>query len=84
LSVERGLWFEVFFMKAVNAFSRVTPESYEMTPFGKYLSVVMMREFFSGVNNVRDAARKALKPCDTQTNIPARMISKDWLDENGL
>jgi menaquinone C8-methyltransferase len=82
MSVERGLWFELFFMKAVGAFSRFTPETYKMTPFGKYLSVVMMREFFSGVNNVRDAARQALQPYGNQTTTPARVMTKDWLDEN--
>jgi coproporphyrinogen III oxidase-like Fe-S oxidoreductase len=81
MSVEQGLWFELSFMKLVGSFSRVTPKAYEMTTMGKYLSVVMMREFFSGVNNVRDAARQALQPNLTQTNVPARMILKDWLDE---
>jgi coproporphyrinogen III oxidase-like Fe-S oxidoreductase len=73
MSMESGLWFEFLFMRMVKAFSRVTSETCELTPRGKYLSVVMMREFFSGVNNVRDAAREALQPCASQANLPAWM-----------
>lgn len=73
VSMETGLWFEFLFMRMVKAFSRVSPEVNELTPRGKYLSVVMMREFFSGVNNVRDAARQSLQPCASQANIPAWM-----------
>ena len=79
ISVEYGLWFELFFMKLVGSFSRVTPDAYEMTPIGKYLSVVMMREFFSGVNNVRDAARQTLQT--TRQIHRSGMIAKDRLDE---
>lgn len=57
---ERGLWLEMLFMYLVGAFSQVTGDSITMSPRGKYLSVVLMREFFSGVNNVRDQARQAL------------------------
>lgn len=71
--VENGLWLEFLFMKLMKAFSRVTPDSCDITARGMYLSVVMMREFFSGVNNVRDAAREALQPCASQANIPAWM-----------
>ena len=31
-----------------------------LTPKGRYLMVVMMRQFFIGVNNLRDQARAAL------------------------
>ena len=31
-----------------------------LTPKGRYLVVVMMRQFFIGVNNLRDQARAAL------------------------
>ena len=55
-----GCAFEMLFMLLVGSFSKVTREAIYLTPRGKYLSVVMMREFFSGVNNVRDEARKAL------------------------
>jgi menaquinone C8-methyltransferase len=58
--VEQGLWIEMLFMFMVGAFSKRTSEAIYLTPRGKYLSVVLMREFFSGVNNVRDLARQAL------------------------
>jgi len=60
LPVEYGLPVEMMFMFLAGAFSKVDPDAYYLTPRGKYLSVVLMREFFSGVNNVRDEARKAL------------------------
>ena len=50
----------MLFMALVGSFQRITPDAIYLTPLGKYLSVVMMREFFSGVNNVRDQARQAL------------------------
>lgn len=54
----RGLWLEMLFLKASGAFKengKVT-----LNGFGRYISVVIMREFFSGVNRLRDAARKGL------------------------
>ncbi|MDR0513939.1 MAG: coproporphyrinogen III oxidase family protein [Coriobacteriaceae bacterium] len=59
-SVERGLPFETAFMRAVGAFDRDTDEELTLTPKGRYLMVVMMRQFFIGVNNLRDQARAAL------------------------
>ena len=59
-SVEAGLPVEMAFMRAAGAFERVTPEEITLTPKGRYLTVVMMRQFFIGVNNLRDQARSAL------------------------
>ena len=59
-SVERALWQEVLFLKAVGAFSRDDEEALELTETGRYLLVVMMREFFIGVNGIRDLARARL------------------------
>jgi putative heme iron utilization protein len=50
------------FMRAVGAFDRDDGDVLTLTPKGRYLLVAMMREFFVGVNNVRDQARAALKP----------------------
>ena len=33
----------------------------QLTPKGQYLWVIMMREFFTGVNNFRDACRAVIK-----------------------
>jgi hypothetical protein len=48
------------FMRAAGAFATDTPEELTLTERGRYLMVAMMREFFVGVNNVRDQARAAL------------------------
>lgn len=59
-TIEAGLPAEMTFMKASGAFDRDTHEELTLTPKGRYLMVVMMREFFIGVNNLRDQARSAL------------------------
>jgi coproporphyrinogen III oxidase-like Fe-S oxidoreductase len=62
LSIDRGLRLEMGYMRAVGAFDQDDDEALTLTPRGRYLMVAMMREFFIGVNNVRDQARSALKP----------------------
>ena len=66
VSIERGLWKEMAFMRAAGAFATDTPEELTLTERGRYLMVAMMREFFVGVNNVRDQARAALTPEERQ------------------
>ena len=60
MTVENGLPFEMAFMKLAGAFASDTPEELTLTPKGRYLVVAMMRQFFIGVNNLRDQARAAL------------------------
>ncbi len=60
MSVERGLPVEMAFMRASGAFATDTADELTLTPKGRYLTVVMMRQFFIGVNNLRDQARAAL------------------------
>ena len=60
MTVENGLPAEMAFMKAAGAFDKDTPEELTLTPKGRYLVVAMMRQFFIGVNNLRDQARSAL------------------------
>jgi len=62
VSVERSLPAEVLFFRLAGAFARDDDREMTLTPTGRYLLVVMMREFFSGVNNFRDQARAALSP----------------------
>ena len=57
-----GLWLEMLFFNLLGAFSR--SDSNKPSPVGRYLSLVIMREFFTGVNRLRDIARKALSPVD--------------------
>ncbi len=59
--VERGLWLETLFLKLAGAFERNDQESITLTPKGRYLLVVMMREFFANLNDVRDQARGLLR-----------------------
>ena len=60
MTVENGLPIEMAFMTAAGAFETDTPEELTLTPKGRYLVVAMMRQFFIGVNNLRDQARAAL------------------------
>ena len=58
---------EMLFMKLVRAFKGRTNQ---LSRVGQYISVVLMREFFAGVNNVRDVARKALSPEELANAFP--------------
>lgn len=59
-TVEQGLPLEMDFMKMSGAFDTNDENELTLTPKGRYLMVVMMRQFFIGVNNLRDQARQAL------------------------
>ncbi len=54
-----SLPIEMAFMHGIGAFK---DKKFTLTRNGQYLSLVLMREFFAGVNNFRDSARKALAP----------------------
>jgi coproporphyrinogen III oxidase-like Fe-S oxidoreductase len=59
-SVAGGLPVENAFMKMNGAYDVDDDEGITLTPKGRYLMVAMMRQFFIGVNGVRDRARAAL------------------------
>ena len=59
-SIDVGLPVEMAFMRANGAFATDNADELTLTPKGRYLVVVMMRQFFIGVNNLRDQARAAL------------------------
>ena len=59
-TVQAGLPMEYAFMKLSGAFDKDDAEQLTLTPKGRYLMVVMMRQFFIGVNGLRDQARAAL------------------------
>ena len=59
-SIERGLPGEMAFMRANKAFSIDDDERLELSAAGRYLVVVMYRQFLSGMNNLRDQARANL------------------------
>jgi menaquinone C8-methyltransferase len=60
VTVERGLPVEYLFLKMAGAFARDDADALELSESGRYLLVVMMREFFIGVNGIRDLARASL------------------------
>lgn len=60
VSVERGLPAEMAFMRVNRAFAIDDDNELTLTPVGRYLMVVMMRQFFIGVNTLRDQARATL------------------------
>ena len=64
VSVELALPLEMNFMRVNNAFADETADQVTLTQKGRYLLVAMMREFFVGVNHVRDQARAALSPAE--------------------
>ena len=59
-TVEQGLPAEMMYMKAIGAIDKDTPSEITLTAKGRYMTVAMMRQFFIGVNNLRDQARAAL------------------------
>ncbi len=59
-SVETGLPLEMAFMRMNRAFAIDDENELTLTPRGRYLVVVMYRQFLSGMNNLRDQARAAL------------------------
>jgi len=65
-SIERGLPLELAFMRSSGAFEIDNAETLVLTEKGRYLLVVMMREFFISVNNLRDQARSALSGAERQ------------------
>jgi coproporphyrinogen III oxidase-like Fe-S oxidoreductase len=59
-SLDSGLWPEMTFLRLAGAFEKDTPQELVLSARGRYLLVAMMREFFIGVNTLRDQARAAL------------------------
>jgi coproporphyrinogen III oxidase-like Fe-S oxidoreductase len=58
--IESGLSVEMAYMRTVGAFDEYNRKGITLSPKGRYLLVAMMRQFFIGVNNIRDEARAAL------------------------
>ena len=58
ISVERGLPLEYLFFKLNRAFETDDMNEITLNSRGRYLMVAMMRQFFIGVNSVRDKARE--------------------------
>jgi coproporphyrinogen III oxidase-like Fe-S oxidoreductase len=65
-SPEAGLWLEMLFMKFFGAVHADARGNYLLDPDKQYLIVVMMREFFNSVNQLRDQARRALSQAERE------------------
>lgn len=85
VSVGRALPLEVAFLRMVGAFERDDAEAMVLSETGRYLLVVMMREFFIGVNGIRDLARatlpeaeRALFADEPACGRPMRMPQPVW------
>jgi coproporphyrinogen III oxidase-like Fe-S oxidoreductase len=63
-SVARGVPSEYLFFKAVGAIEYEDKTVIKLSAKGQYLMVALMREFFIGVNGVRDQARAALSSAE--------------------
>jgi coproporphyrinogen III oxidase-like Fe-S oxidoreductase len=57
---ERGLWAELAFMRLAGGIATDTPEEITLTPRGRYLLLVMMRETLAASNDHRDHEREML------------------------
>ncbi|MBN1193328.1 MAG: coproporphyrinogen III oxidase family protein [Coriobacteriia bacterium] len=59
---ERGLALELAFMRAAGGIATDTPDEITLTPTGRYLLLVMMRETLAASNDHRDHERELLPP----------------------
>ncbi|MDO5044644.1 MAG: coproporphyrinogen III oxidase family protein [Coriobacteriia bacterium] len=60
VSVDKGLFLEMAFMRLNGAFATDNADELTLTQKGRYLVVVLYRQFLSGMNNLREQAREAL------------------------
>jgi len=66
VTIERGLPVEMAFMRLNRAFDVDDTLRLTLTPRGRYLLVAMMRQFFIGVNGLRDQARETLSDAERE------------------
>ena len=79
VSVERGLPMEMAFMRLNGAFEVDDRDRLVLSPKGRYLVVVMYRQFLSAMNNLREQARNAL-PADERKIL----FEDERIDEGDL
>ena len=60
VDIAKGLPMEMTFMRLAGAFEIDNNEELTLTPKGRYLTLVMMRETLAGSNDYRDKMREAL------------------------
>ncbi|MFQ6372072.1 coproporphyrinogen III oxidase family protein [Shewanella sp. YIC-542] len=66
VNLDTALFKEMTSMKMIGALKNdpKNPEELIVTDNGKMMGLLMMKEFYSGMDNVRAQLRKPLKPCD--------------------
>jgi len=62
LPVEVALPMELVYLGAAGSFVRNDANQIRLTPKGRYMTLVMMREFFSSMDNIRQVARLDIRP----------------------
>ena len=60
------MWKEILFMKFFSAIHNDGDSHYVLDGRKQYLIVVMMREFFNSVNQLRDQARQSLSAAERE------------------
>ncbi|MDE8703158.1 coproporphyrinogen III oxidase family protein [Adlercreutzia equolifaciens] len=60
VSVERGLPAEMAFMRLNGAFATDNDDELTLTPRGRYLTVVLYRQYLASLNNLREQARSQI------------------------
>lgn len=63
VDLDRALWKEMLGLRLVGAVKN-NPDNLIITDTGKFLGLVMMKAFYSGMDNVRAELRKALRDID--------------------
>ncbi len=84
VDIERGLPLELAFMRSADAFETDDATQLTLTRKGRYLLVVMMREFFVGVNHLRDQAREALSPDERELLFGEGAMSEEQCAEKSV
>ncbi len=66
VNLDTALFKEMTSMKAIGALKNdpTDPDNLIVTDNGKMMGLLMMKEFYAGMDNVRAQLRKPLKPCD--------------------
>ncbi|MGS0729370.1 coproporphyrinogen III oxidase family protein, partial [Shewanella sp. 0m-11] len=66
VNLDTALFKEMTSMKAIGAIKNdpTDPDKLIVTDNGKMMGLLMMKEFYSGMDNVRAQLRKPLKACD--------------------
>lgn len=76
----QGLFFEMLFLSLTGSFK--SEDQSQLTRRGQFYSLVMMREFFAGVNNLRDIARKNLSPQELANATPVKVVGRHCKPNN--